>query len=99
MSIKHHTFAAAFALAALAPLASACSKAKEEAIAGAAQIDAACKAKKDDEASKLGADFYAKNEVFKKAVDGAAGTWKVSDVSKFNYCGVAFVEVKSRIEN
>ena len=76
-----------------------CGKAKEEAKQGAEQIEAACKSDKKDDASKLGAELYGKNEVFKKAVDGAAQTWNVADVSKFNYCGVAFVEVKTRIDN
>jgi hypothetical protein len=83
----------------LAGSVAGCGKAKAEALAGADAIDAACKDKKSDDASKLGADLYGKNEVFKKAVDGAAGTWKVSDVSKFNYCGPAFIEARTRMEN
>ncbi len=76
-----------------------CNKAKEEALEGMKAVEAACK---DDKAkgNELGNEWYGKNEAFKKAVDGAAGTWKIKDVSKFQYCGSpAFSEAKMRLEN
>ena len=74
-----------------------CGKAKAEAQQGVSEVEAACKEDKD-EAVKLGQQWYGKNEVFKKAVDAASKTWEVKDVSKFNYCGVMFKEVKTRID-
>ena len=75
-----------------------CGKAKSEAQQGAKDVDAACK-KSKDEGSKLGQEWFGKNEVFKKAVEGAMGTWKVNDAKDFPYCGPAFIEAKSRIDN
>jgi hypothetical protein len=78
--------------------AAGCNKAKSEAQQGAKDVEAACKEDRD-EGLKLGREWYGKNDVFKEAVDAASQTWKVSDADKFNYCGVMFVEVKSRIDN
>ncbi len=72
---------------------------RKEAIAAAEGIDGLCKSGKKDEASKKGQEMYGKNEHFKKAVDAAAEGWKVKDVSKFAYCGIGFVEAKSRMQN
>ena len=41
--------------------------------------------------------MYGNSAHFKKAVDEAAKGWKVKDVSKFSYCGIGFVEAKSRM--
>lgn len=72
---------------------------KKEALAAAEEIDQLCKAGKKEEASKKGQEMYGKNAHFKKAIDAAAAGWKISDVSKFGYCGVGFVEAKSRMKN
>jgi hypothetical protein len=82
----------------LASLLVGCSKDKQEAVTAAEEIEGLCKSGKKDEAAKKGADMYSKNTVFKKSVDAAAANWKVSDVSKFSYCGVAFVEATSRMK-
>jgi thymidine phosphorylase len=74
-----------------------CNKDKDEAIKEAENIEAACKAGNQEEASKLGQDLYAKNAAFKKAADEAAKTWNISDPAKMNFCGPVFVEVKSRL--
>ncbi len=76
----------------------ACGKEKKEATKAAEEVKSACK-KDKDKGVKLGQEWYDKNAVFKEAVDGASGTWNVSDPKKFNYCGVAMAEVQSRIEN
>lgn len=72
---------------------------KKEAMAGAEEIDKLCKAGKKDEASKKGQELYGKNAHFKKNVDAAAKGWKVDDMSKFAYCGIGFVEAKTRMEH
>lgn len=92
----NHTHIWALGVAAL--MLVACNKDKDEAVKAADEISAACKDDKD-KAQKLGEEWYGKNEVFKKAVDAAAETWKVSDVSKFGYCTVGFSEAKVRMAN
>ena len=85
--------------AALATTALGCNQAKSEALEGVKAVEAACSEDKE-KGQKLGKEWYAKNEVFKKAVDGASQTWKLKDVSRFNYCGSpAFSEAKVRMEN
>lgn len=75
----------------------ACDKTKSEAQQGAKDVKAACDEDKE-KGQKLGKEWYGKNEVFKKAIDDTAAGWKVK-AENFNYCGVTFVEAKSRIEN
>lgn len=86
-------------LSAVALLSTGCNAAKKEALEGVKEVEAAC-AEDPKKGNELGQEWYGKNEVFKKGVDGAAETWKVKDVKNFKYCGgPAFIEAKTRMEH
>ncbi len=72
---------------------------KDAALKGIESIEAACKAGKKAEASKLGKELLGNNKTFKKASEGASKTWKVKDPSTINFCGAVMVEIKSRVKN
>jgi MYXO-CTERM domain-containing protein len=74
-----------------------CSQVKADAVEAAAEVRKLCKAKKNDEAGKLGVEQYEINEVFREAVDSSAVTWKIKDVSIYDYCGPGFIEASRKM--
>ncbi len=71
-------------------------KEKESALKEMDKIDLACKEGDQDEARKLLLDAAVANPQVKAALDAA--TKGVEDKSRVNPCGLALVEMKSRLE-